>query len=81
MKRQVILYKKDFTEIWTLIIQGYNFWNNANRKDLAYVSGTKTQMKQFIKIILHRAIEVLDDFPNDSKLKKEINQLKLLLHH
>lgn len=79
MKKQTILNREDFPEIWTLIIEGYNFWNNSNRKDLAFVSGSKTQMKQFIKIILPRAIEVLNDFPTDRELLQEIDQLKLLL--
>lgn len=93
MKRQMVLYKKDFPELWTLIIEGYLFWNNINlyssdphsvlsfsrRSGITFISDTKTQMKQFIKMILPRAKEVLDDFPNELKLKKEINQLESLL--
>ncbi len=94
MKKQVILYKKNFPETWTLIIEGYLFWNNINlyssdprsvlsfsrRSGITFISGTKTQIRQFVEIILPRAIEVLDDFPADRQLLKEINKLKLLLH-
>ena len=79
MSKQIILHQKDFPEIWTLIIEGYNFWNNINRRRLSFVSGSKAQMKQFIKIILPRAVEVLNDFPADKQLLKEINKLESLL--
>lgn len=81
MKDKIFLYKRDFSETWTLIVQFYNFWNNTNRKGLAYVSGTKTQIKEFVKMIIPRAMEVLDVFPNEFKFREEVNQLKSLLRY
>ena len=79
MKKQVTLYREDFQESWGEIVEGYNFWNNTNKRNLEFVSGTKNQIKEFIKIILPRITEVLDYFPNDPGLLNDIRKLKSIL--